>query len=184
MQPPVDITAKSWGMVAVLGLIWGSTFLVIEVALEGITPFWLAAGRITFAALLTSAIWGLRGWRFHLGPDRDWSGLFAVGLLSTAIPFQLLSWGQQYVTSAFAGVSMASVALIVLPLSHFLIPGERITPRRLLGLSLVFSELWSCWGNRALSRPAQPLSGWPDRSPASRELLCNQFGDHAPFARH
>ena len=35
MQPPVDITAKSWGMVAVLGLIWGSTFLVIEVALEG-----------------------------------------------------------------------------------------------------------------------------------------------------
>jgi drug/metabolite transporter (DMT)-like permease len=138
MQPPVDITAKSWGMVAVLGLIWGSTFLVIEVALEGITPFWLAAGRITFAALLTSAIWGLRGWQFHLGPDRDWSGLFAVGLLSTAIPFQLLSWGQQYVTSAFAGVSMASVALIVLPLSHFLIPGERITPRRLLGFIIGF----------------------------------------------
>ena len=138
MQPPVDITAKSWGMVAVLGLIWGSTFLVIEVALEGITPFWLAAGRITFAALLTSAIWGLRGWRFQLGPDRDWSGLFAVGLLSTAIPFQLLSWGQQYVTSAFAGVSMASVALIVLLLSHFLIPGERITPRRLLGFIIGF----------------------------------------------
>jgi len=160
MQPPVDITAKSWGMVAVLGLIWGSTFLVIEVALEGITPFWLAAGRITFAALLTSTIWGLRGWRFHLGPDRDWSGLFVVGLLSTAIPFQLLSWGQQYVTSAFAGVSMASVALIVLPLSHFLIPGERITPRRLLGFIIGFSELWSCWGNRALSRPAQPQSGW------------------------
>ena len=61
MQPPVDITAKSWGMVAVLGLIWGSTFLVIEVALEGITPFWLAAGRITFSALLTNAIWDLRG---------------------------------------------------------------------------------------------------------------------------
>ena len=61
MQPPVDITAKSWGMGAVLGLIWGSTFLVIEVALEGITPFWPAACRITFAALLTSAIWGLRG---------------------------------------------------------------------------------------------------------------------------
>ena len=138
MQPPVDITAKSWGMVAVLGLIWGSTFLVIEVALEGITPFWLAAGRITFAALLTSAIWCLRGWRLHLGPDHDWSGLFAVGLLSTAIPFQLLSWGQQYVTSAFAGVSMASVALIVLPLSHFLIPGERITPRRLLGFIIGF----------------------------------------------
>jgi drug/metabolite transporter (DMT)-like permease len=33
---------------------------------------------------------------------------------------------------------MASVALIVLPLSHFLIPGERITPRRLLGFIIGF----------------------------------------------
>ena len=147
MQPPVDITAKSWGMVAVLGLIWGSAFLVIEVAFEGITPFWLADGRITFAALLTSAIWGLCGCRFHLGPDRDWSGLFALGLLSTAIPFQLLSWGQQSVTSAFAGVSIASVALIVLHLSYFLILGERITSRRLLWFIIGFSDLWSCWGN-------------------------------------
>ena len=109
MQTAPDITPRSLIMVAVLGLIWGSTFLVIKVALEGITPFWLAAGRVSFAALLTTAVWGLRGWRFHLGLERDWGGLIIVALLSTAVPFQLLSWGQQYVTSAFAGVSMASV---------------------------------------------------------------------------
>ena len=157
MQQPVDITAKNWGMVTALGLIWGSTFMIIELALEGITPFWLAAGRIAFAALLTTAIWGLRGWQFHRGPERDWSGLFVVGLLSTAVPFQLLSWGQQYVTSAFAGVSMASVALVVLPLSHFLIPGERITRRRLLGFIIGFVGVVVLLGQQSFVSTGAPF---------------------------
>ncbi|MEO1555645.1 MAG: EamA family transporter, partial [Pseudomonadota bacterium] len=55
------ITWVSWLMVATLGLTWGATFLVTEVALEGITPFWLAAFRIGFAALLMVPVWRYRG---------------------------------------------------------------------------------------------------------------------------
>ena len=51
------ITARSWVMVGLLGFTWGGTFLVTEIALRGLTPFWLAAGRITFAAALMTAIW-------------------------------------------------------------------------------------------------------------------------------
>ena len=162
MQTAPDITPRSWIMVAVLGLIWGSTFLVIKVALEGITPFWLAAGRISFAALLTTAVWGLRGWRFHLGPERDWGGLIIVALLSTAVPFQLLSWGQQYVTSAFAGVSMASVSLFVLPLAHILLPGEQITRRRLLGFVIGFIGVVVLLGQQSLTSTGAMLE-WPGR---------------------
>ena len=39
MQP--DITWRNWLMVAALGLIWGSSFMVVEVALTGISPFGL-----------------------------------------------------------------------------------------------------------------------------------------------
>ncbi|MDE0841783.1 MAG: DMT family transporter [Porticoccaceae bacterium] len=138
MHTPPEITAKSWLSISLLGLIWGSTFLVIEIALEGITPFWLAAWRILIAAVLTSVVWGLGGWRLHLSEDRDWRGLLLFGLLSASLPFQLISWGQQSVTSAFAGVSMASVALIILPLAHFFLPNERITPRRLGGFIIGF----------------------------------------------
>lgn len=135
-----DITGKSWLMIAALGVTWGATFLVIEIALHGITPFWLASGRITFAAVLMAAIWIVSGRKlFETRPDAHAvSTLLVVGCLSSAIPFMLLSWGQQFVTSGFAGVSMAAVALMVLPLAHVLVPGERMSWRKTLGFVIGF----------------------------------------------
>lgn len=130
-----DITWGSWLIVTLLGLTWGGTFLVTEVALEGMPPFWLAAGRIGFAAFVMLAFWQARGralFKAPLTPSERLS-LWVIGGCSAAIPFSLLSWGQQYVTAGFAGVCMASVGLIVLPLAHWLIPGERMTLRRTAG---------------------------------------------------
>ncbi len=129
---------KDWIMVATLGITWGATFMVIELALRGITPVWLAAGRIGFAAVLMTVIWGLRGAHLFQTPARAWGPLTVIGLFSSAIPFMLLSWGQQFVTSGFAGVSMAAVALMVLPLAHFLVPGEVLTKRKALGFLVGF----------------------------------------------
>lgn len=134
-----QITGQSWAMVATLGLVWGGTFLVTELALQVMTPLWIAAARIGFAAVLTLAIWELRGRALFLGPVRDWRALVVVALLSTALPFMCLAWGQQYVTAGFAGVSMAAVALIVLPLAHFMVPGERMSLRRLIGFLIGFA---------------------------------------------
>ncbi|WP_299740622.1 DMT family transporter [uncultured Roseobacter sp.] len=135
-----EITLKSWLMVGLLGFTWGGTFLVTEIALEGLTPFWLAAGRIGFAAVLMTAIWAMLGFRLFEVPasHADWQAAMVIGALSSAVPFMLLAWGQQFVTSGFAGVSMAAVALIVLPLAHFLVPGERLTPRKGAGFIIGF----------------------------------------------
>ncbi|MEO9572515.1 MAG: DMT family transporter [Tateyamaria sp.] len=140
MTDSPNITWVSWLMVATLGLTWGATFLVTEVALEGITPFWLAAFRVAFAALLMVPVWQMRGGTLFASPPPSSTRLtlLAIGGFSTAIPFMLLAWGQQYVTGGFAGVSMASVALIVLPLAHVFIPGERLTWRRSAGFAIGF----------------------------------------------
>lgn len=151
MDTRPEITANSWAMIAILGFVWGGTFLVIELALVGITPFWLAACRIGFGALLTGAVWGLRGGRLFAAPPTgsDRINLYVIAALSSAVPFMLLSWGQQYVTSGFAGVSMASVALMVLPLAHFLVPGERITLRRSIGFGIGFIGITMLIGGQA-----------------------------------
>lgn len=151
MSAPPDITAKSWLMVTILGLTWGGTFLVTEIALEGLTPFWLTAGRIGFAALLMVPIWGCLGFRLFNTPvpARTWVETSLIGALSSATPFMLLAWGQQFVTAGFAGVSMAAVALIVLPLAHFLVPGEQLTPRKGVGFGIGFIGVCVLIGARA-----------------------------------
>ncbi|WP_386625799.1 DMT family transporter [Sulfitobacter geojensis] len=151
MNASPEITYKSWLMIAVLAFVWGGTFMVTEIALTGMTPFWIAAARIGFAALVMTAIWGWRGFiLFQAAPiGSEKLTLIAVGAFSGAIPFALLAWGQQHVTSGFAGVSMASTALIILPMAHFLVPGERMTWRRALGFFIGFCGVVVLIGGQA-----------------------------------
>jgi drug/metabolite transporter (DMT)-like permease len=151
------ITRASWLMILALGLTWGATFMVIEIALRGITPFWLAAARIGFAAALMTAVWLARGGRLFLDDARDWPAMVVIGLLSSAVPFMLLSWGQQFTTSGFAGVSMAAVALMVLPLAHVLVPGERMTLRRTAGFAIGFAGVVVLIGAQAFSSTGSAL---------------------------
>ncbi|MEW9919034.1 DMT family transporter [Marimonas sp. MJW-29] len=159
MTQAPQITYKSWLMIATLAFVWGGTFLVTEIALTGITPFWLAAARVGFAAIVMVVIWAFRGFSLFETPPSPGkiAALIAIGGLSGAIPFTFLAWGQQYVTSGFAGVSMASTALIVLPLAHVFVPGERITLRRLSGFAIGFVGVAVLIGGQAFDTTGQAL---------------------------
>lgn len=160
-------------MVATLGLTWGGTFLVTELALEGMSPYWLAAGRICFAAIVMLAIWPVLGARLFDAPlsRQDLFSVIAIGGFSTAIPFMLLAWGQQYVTSGFAGVSMASVGLLVLPLAHFFVPGERITKRRAIGFLIGFVGVCVLIGGQAFDSTGADLE-WAGRIACVAAACC------------
>ncbi len=156
MNTSPAIAPRYWVMIATLGFVWGGTFLMVELALRGITPFWLAAGRIGFAGILLSAIWGIRG--FRLFEDRsDWTSVTLIALLSTALPFLLLSWGLQYVTSGFAGVSMGAIPLMILPLAHVFVAGEQMGPRRAIGTLLGFIGILILIGGKAFDSSGSEL---------------------------
>ena len=133
-----SIQSKHWIMVSTLGIVWGSTFLFIELALQGITPLWLTSARIVFAAAITSVIWLKRGGVLFINRDTAWLRLGIIGITSTALPFQLISWGQQYVTSSFAGLAMASMPLFVLPLAYFFNTNEALDKSKFIGLIIGF----------------------------------------------
>jgi len=124
----------NWIKLLALGLIWGASFMFISVALRDLGPLTIVAGRVGLGALVLLVIIRMR--RIGLPSLSDsngrlvWASAVAMGFFSSALPFAMLSWGQKYVASGFAGVSMAVVPLFVLPLAHFLVPGERLTLRR------------------------------------------------------
>jgi drug/metabolite transporter (DMT)-like permease len=158
--PNPDITLKSWLMVLTLGLVWGGTFLFQNLALRTTPPFWVASARIVFAGVMSYAVWRLRGGRLFTTVATDWPRLIVVGILTSAAPFMFLSWGQQHVTSAFTGVSMATVALFVLPLAHVLVPGEQMTWRRALGFALGFGGVVLLVGPEAFASSGTTLETW------------------------
>ena len=136
-------TTIDWVMLATLGFIWGGSFLGVELSLTGFGPITTAASRVTLAAIVLlfyAFVFGNGLPQFTSKTDkRIWLHCFGMALFTNALPFSLLSWGQQTVTSGFAGVSMALVPLFVLPLSHFLVPGEALSRSRVIGFLLGFA---------------------------------------------
>ena len=136
-------TATSWFLLILLGLIWGGSFLGVELALTGFSPLWVADIRLVLAAVvLVGASYamghGLPPVKTPVG-RRIWLHCLGMALLSNAIPFVLLSWGQTQVTAGFAGITMAVVPLLVLPLAHFLVPGEVMSRKKLFGFIVGFA---------------------------------------------
>ncbi|MEM7641430.1 MAG: DMT family transporter [Pseudomonadota bacterium] len=119
-----------------LGLIWGGTFMVVSIALRGYGPVTVACARTTLGAMALLLLVAVlrRPFPSVTGPLMGF--VIAIGILTSALPFMLLSWGQQHVPSAFAGLSMAVLPLFVLPLAHWLVPGDRLTFRKAGGFGL------------------------------------------------
>ena len=88
------------------------------------------------AVLITYVVWRF-GWERTRGEARSaWRHFLVLGALNAAVPFWLIAWGEQYIDSGLAAVVQASVpifnALIVLKL----LPHERLTGTRALGLAI------------------------------------------------
>jgi len=129
-------TLGNWLSIFALGLIWGGTFMVVSIALQGYGPLTVACARTTLGAV---ALLALMATLRRPMPSRAALPFIAIiGVLNTALPFALLSWGQQFVPSAFAGISMAALPLFVLPLAHFF-TDEALSLRRGLGVIIGFS---------------------------------------------
>jgi len=124
-----------WALLLMLGSFWGSSFMAVKIALEGFAPLQIAAIRITLAAVIVTAFAWATGRQMpgRDGSKRIWLHILGFAIFTNALPFSLLAWAQQHVTTGFAGVSMAVVPLLVLPLAHLLVPAERMSLMRVVG---------------------------------------------------
>jgi drug/metabolite transporter (DMT)-like permease len=133
----------NWALLIVLGIIWGGSFMGAKLALTGFGPMTVAALRLIIAtSILVSFAYvfrnGLPKWQTPTD-KRIWLHILGMGLFTNAIPFTLLNWGQLRVASGFAGISMAVVPLLILPLAHFLVAGDRMNRRKVLGFIIGFA---------------------------------------------
>ncbi|MFI2651751.1 DMT family transporter [Micromonospora fulviviridis] len=134
------VAGGTWALarVGALALLWGSTFLWIELALDALTPVQVTLSRCLLgtAALLVACLGS--GRRLPRG-RAIWGHLVVAAFFCNALPFAMFSVGQQTVDSGVAGVLNATTPLWSL-LIGVVIGSERgLRPVRLAGLLLGFA---------------------------------------------
>jgi drug/metabolite transporter (DMT)-like permease len=128
---------KEWAAFLGLSIAWGTSFLWIKIAVQEIGPFTMLAIRLLIgsAALLVVAIYK----KPSLPQSRqEWWVLVVIGITNTAVPFALISWGQQYIDSAVSAILSGSLPLFVAVLAHFFLKDDQLNLARLVGVLVGF----------------------------------------------
>jgi drug/metabolite transporter (DMT)-like permease len=146
---PARRTLNDWALLMVLAAMWGSAFLFIKLGVATVPPMTLVAARLVLGTAVLLPLMYMRGLRLPpLGAA--WLPFILLALVGNAIPFYLITWGQQTVPSALAGILMAAMPLATMVLAHFAVVGEHLTRNRVAGFVLGFLGIMSLMGPAAL----------------------------------
>lgn len=124
--------------IAVLVLIWGTTWAAIRISLEGIPPMTGVALRFGIASAALLALVPVLKVRLGSG-RREWTVWIANALLTFCLSYSILYWGEQWVPSGLAAVLFATFPLFVAVIAHFVLPGEQLTRRSAVGVLIGFA---------------------------------------------
>ncbi len=131
MQP----NRQDYGLLIALGAVWGSSFLLIKLAVATIPPVTLAAGRILVGALVLAAIVAARRQCWPRS-RRAWLLLAVMGVIGNVIPFILINWGEVRIDSGLTAILMSTVPLATIILAPAFVRDEPVTAGKLIGVAL------------------------------------------------
>ena len=149
------MTRRYAPLLLTLTALWGASYMFIKVAVDDLEPAPMMALRLLVAAaiLVPALMWrlGASAAVSELRAAR-WDGVF-LGIVSTAFPFTLIAWGEQYIDSGPAAIANATVPLFNALLSLKLLPSERLGAARLAGLLVGLAGVVVLAG-------LEPAGGW------------------------
>ena len=140
----------AWAMFAFVGLIWGSSFMLIRISVEDprMSPLQLVFIRAGIAAVGLLAFVLLRG--IKIPTERHiLVPILIIGVGNTAIPFFLISRGETVIESSVASVLQSTASLFTFILAHyFSLSDERLSPQKIGGITLGFTGVFVLFANK------------------------------------
>jgi drug/metabolite transporter (DMT)-like permease len=123
---------RSLVLLLILAALWGSSYMFIKIGLEDLSPADIVFIRTALAALVLLPIAlrrdGFDGLRPLLPP------LVVLAAIQVAVPFLLISYGEEHISSGLAGVLVASAPIWTALLAPFFDTSERSTGLALVGI--------------------------------------------------
>jgi len=137
--PPRDAAGTSSAAIAVqfvlCGIVWGSSFLFMKVALTGISPAQVVWARLILGAVTLGIFVALRRDRL---PRRlaVWGHMTVLAVTFCVVPFLLFSWAQQHVTSGLASIYNATTPIMTAIMAWLVFRVEKLKPVQIVGIAV------------------------------------------------
>ena len=171
------MTAREWGLLALLSLLWGGSFFFVGVAVKELPPLTLVSLRVGLAAAL---LWGMAP-LLGVSLPRSGKAVAAMALLgfgNCALPFALIAWGQTHLPSGLASILNAATPLFSVLAAHVLTAEEKLSGLKVAGSVAGLAGVAWLLGPDALSGAGSNL--WPELAVLAAAL---SYALSAIFAR-
>jgi drug/metabolite transporter (DMT)-like permease len=131
---------KDWLNFWFLGLVWGTSFLWIKIAVADVSPAVLVSFRAFFGAtsLAIAILAAKKAGGFWQTLREHWFDFTFMGFFNIAVPWILISWAEQSIDSGLAAVLNSTMPLFTIMIAPLFIPDDRITLPKVVGMVIGF----------------------------------------------
>lgn len=127
------MTAKDWAMLLLLSFLWGGSFFFIGVAVTELPPLTIVFLRVGLAAV---TLWAIALFSGYKAPRSIavWRAFALMGLVSNAVPFSLIVWGQTHIGAGLASIINAATPLFTILIAGLFLADEHMTTQKIIGV--------------------------------------------------
>jgi len=184
MSQSSNNTVLEGGLLVALSFLWGAAFTLNEVAIDTIPPTTIVFARLAIGASILMFFVFWTGAAFPRSPQR-WGALLLQGILQSALPFTLISWGQQYIDSGLARLLNTTPPLFVFLIGIFLLRDRTAGARQIIGILLGFAGVLAIMGPAVLADAGNSVLGQLAITGASLSygvaaIYAKRFSDQPP----
>ena len=129
------MSARNWGLLLLLSLLWGSSFFFYKLLVAVLPPVTVVLGRVGIAAIAMN-LWLLAQGQVMPRSPLLWARFLLLGLLNTSIPFVLIAWGETRITSGMASILNATTPIFMVAVAHWGTDDEKLSPGKAAGIVL------------------------------------------------
>lgn len=135
-----------YGLLSLLAIIWGGSFMLSRVAVVEVPPITLTAMRQGIGAIILVAV-ALAARQQLKASWSDHVVIFISAFFGTALPFALITWGVEEISAGFASILMGLMPLVTIVLAHMVTQDEKMNLAKVLGVTFglagLFVLFWS-----------------------------------------
>jgi drug/metabolite transporter (DMT)-like permease len=132
-DPSENAPIREYMLLLLLAALWGGSFTLIKVALEGFEPMTIVSTRVMIGGLILMGIAAMRGDIFPKTGKR-WGELLMQGILQGGLPFYLITWAEKHVDSSVAGIINSTPPMFVFLITVFLLRNAKFDGLKFFGI--------------------------------------------------